>query len=118
MIEAVVVVFLLAAVVGLGWLAPLSLLALGAVLAGAALAASLVIGWLYHRRLYQHVARRRALPRGWWWAPSRLHPDLDDAGRRAVLPYFRAGVALVALAGGGLVLIVVAAVKAYLETRI
>jgi hypothetical protein len=115
--EALAVAVVLALVLALGWLAPVSLLALGMALAAAALAASLVVGALYHRRLHAEVARRRPPPPRWWWAPSRLHGELDDAGRALVLRYYRAGVALVALAGGGLLLIAVAAAKAYLESR-
>jgi hypothetical protein len=115
--EAVAVAVVLALVLALGWLAPLPLLAVGMGVAAVGLAASLVAGALYHARLRAEVLRRRPLPARWWWAPSRLHGQLDDAGRRSVLRPYRAGVVLVAFAGGGLLLIAVAAVKAYLEAR-
>jgi hypothetical protein len=115
--EGLAVGVVLALVLALGWLAPVPLLVLGVVLAAVGLAASLVAGVLYHQRLRIEVGRRRALPARWWWAPSRLHGDLDEAGRRMVLRHYRAGVVLVAIAGGGLLLIAIAAAKAYLESR-
>jgi hypothetical protein len=117
MVEGVLALLVLGLVVGLAWLSPLPLLAIGAGLASAGLFASLAVGLLYHRRLRLELLRRRPLPPGWWWAPSRLHRDLDDSGRAAVLPYFRAGVFLVILAFAGLCLVALGIVKAWLMSR-
>jgi hypothetical protein len=116
MVEGVLAVLVLGLVVGLAWMSPLPLLAIGAGLAAAGLSASLAVGVLYHRRLRLELLRRRPLPRGWWLAPSRLHADLDDGGRAAVLPYFRAGVFLVILAFAGLSLVALGVIKAWLMT--
>jgi hypothetical protein len=115
-IEAVIAAVVLGLVVALAWLAPLSLLAIGAGLASAGLSASVAIGIIYHRRLRLEVARRRTVPARWWWAPSRLHRDLDETGRAAVMPYFRAGVFLIILAFVGLSVIALGAAKAWLVT--
>jgi hypothetical protein len=117
MVEGVLAVLVLGLVVGLAWVAPLPLLAIGAGLASAGLSASLAVGVLYHRKLRLELVRRRSLPAGWWWAPSRLHRELDENGRAAVLPYFRAGVFLVILAFAGLSLVALGVVKAWLLTR-
>jgi hypothetical protein len=117
MVEGVLAVLVLGLVLGLAWVAPLPLLAIGAGLASAGLSASVAVGVLYHRKLRLELIRRRSLPPGWWWAPSRLHRELDENGRAAVLPYFRAGVFLVILAFAGLSLVALGAVKAWLLTR-
>jgi hypothetical protein len=104
-------------VTALGWLSPLALLAVGAALAAGGMLGSLGVGVAYHRRLLAAAARRGALRPGWWWAPSRLHPQLDDAGRLSVLPLFRAGVAVVALALVGCLLVALAAAKAWMVSR-
>lgn len=117
MVEGVLALVVLGLVVGLAWLSPLPLLAIGAGLASAGLSASLAVGVLYHRRLRLELVRRRPLPAGWWLAPSRLHRDLDENGRAAVLPYFRAGVFLVILAFAGLSLVALGVVKAWLMSR-
>ena len=116
-IEALLALLLLGVVVVLAWLAPLLLLAIGAGLAAAGLFASVAVGVLYHRRLRLELRRRAMLPARWWWAPSRLHRDLDDAGRAVVLPYFRAGVVLIILALTGLSLVALGAAKAWLIVR-
>ena len=64
MVEGVLAVLVLGLVVGLAWLAPLPLLAIGAGLASAGLSASLAVGVLYHRRLRLELMRRRPLPAG------------------------------------------------------
>jgi hypothetical protein len=117
MVEGVLALVVLGLVVGLAWLSPLPLLAIGAGLASAGLSASVAVGILYHRRLRLELVRRQALPPRWWWAPTRLHRRLDEAGRAAVLPYFRAGLVLVVLAFGGMALVALGAAKAWMETR-
>ena len=104
-------------VTALAWLNPLVLLAAGTAVAGAGLLGSLAVGVTYHRRLLAAVTRLGAVKRGWWWAPSRLHDGLDESGRRAVLPVWRAGIAVVVVAIAGLVLVAVASAKAYLATH-
>src|SRR5215207_8817462 len=106
MVEGVLALLVVGLVLGLGVLTPLPLLAIGAGLTAAGLSASAAVGWLYHRRLRAELLRRRPMPAGWWWAPSRLHRELDEAGRDVVLPYFRVGLLLILVALG--------AVKAWL----
>ena len=107
-------VTLMAAVVALAWLSPLALLAVGVAVTGAGLLASLAVGWAYHQRLQTAATRQGGLRAGWWWAPSRLHPTLDEAGRQQVLPMFKAGVGVVALAFVGMFLVAVSVAKAVL----
>jgi hypothetical protein len=57
-------------------------LALGSLVAGG------LAGLVYHVRLHRALA---PLPAGWWWNPTRLHGQLDDAQRRRVMPWFFAG---------------------------
>ena len=108
---------LLAFVAALGWLSPDGLLAFGTAVAVAGLGASLVVGVVYHLRLRAAVARKGQLPARWWLAPSRLHRLLDEDERMTVLPFFVAGVVLVAICFGGLLLVALGAIKAYLLTR-
>ena len=115
--EGIVALLLLVVVAATAWLGPGGLLALGLLLTAIGLLAALVVGVVYHLRLRAAVLRRGALPSGWWWAPSRLHPLLDEAGQAHVLPVFRAGVAVVSVAVAGLLFIALAAAKAYLLGR-
>ena len=108
---------LLAFVAALGWLSPDGLLAFGSAVAVAGLCASLVVGVVYHLRLRAVMARKGPLPSRWWLAPSRLHPALDESERMTVIPLFVAGVVLVAICFGGLLLVALGAVKAFLMTR-
>lgn len=117
MIEVVLAAVLLALVAALGWLSPDGLLAFGSAVAVAGLGASVLVGVVYHVRLRAAVARKGLLPARWWLAPSRLHRLLDDDERMTVLPFFVAGVVLVAICFGGLLLVALGAVKAYLMTR-
>ena len=109
-----VALLLLALVAALGWLSPDGLLAFGSAVAVAGLAASLVVGVVYHLRLRTTIARKGPLAARWWLAPSRLHAQLDDDERMKVIPLFVAGVVLVAIRFGGLLLVALGAVKAYL----
>lgn len=54
---------------------------------------SFVAGMGYHWALYRALGPRGALPRGWWWSPTRLHPMLRGSERNAVMPWFYAGAA-------------------------
>lgn len=117
MIEAIVAALLLALVAALGWLSPDGLLTFGSAVAVAGLGASLLVGVVYHLRLRAAVARKGPLPARWWLAPSRLHQLLDEDERLTVLPFFVAGVVLVAICFGGLLLVMLGAIKAYLMTR-
>ncbi len=117
MIEALVAVLLLVFVAALGWMSPDGLLAFGTAVAVAGLGASLVVGVVYHLRLRAAVARKRLLPPRWWLAPSRLHSLLDADERMTVLPFFVAGVVLVAICFAGLLLVTLGAIKAYVLTR-
>ncbi len=113
MVEVGVAAALLLIVIGVGVLGPQGLLVAGVATTAGGLFASLVVGLVYHLRLREQLRRLALLEPGWWWAPSRLHGQLDDAGRAAVFPFYRAGVASVAIALGGLFLVGIAAVKAF-----
>jgi hypothetical protein len=117
MIEAGIALALLAFVVALGWLTPDGLLAFGTAVAVAGLGASMLVGLVYHLRLRAAVARKGQLPARWWLAPSRLHGLLDENERLTVLPFFVAGVVLVAICFAGLLLVALGAIKAYVLTR-
>ena len=99
-----VVLILLASVGGEGVVR--LLYASGAVAIALGLAAGIPAGVAYHLALFRALARGGAIPPGWWWHPTRLHDGLPDAGRRRVMPWFRAGAAgfLLALAGCALIL--------------
>ena len=117
MVEIVAALVLLVFVAALGWISPDGLLAFGTAVAVAGLGASLVVGVVYHLRLRAAILRKGTLPPRWWLAPSRLHRALADDERMTVLPFFIAGVVLVAICFGGLLLVALGAVKAYLQSR-
>lgn len=108
---------ILVLVVALAMLSPLALLATGTVVALGGLLLSVAVGVSYHRRLLAAVSRVGGPRAGWWWAPSRLHGNLDEAGKSTVLPAWRAGVATAMTAIAGLVLVALAAGKAWLLAR-
>lgn len=83
----------------------------GAVLAGIGLLASFAAGWLYHVRLRAALVRLGGLERLWWLAPTRFHARLDEPGRQAALPWFRAGAVFMGLHGLGVVLYVTGAAR-------
>jgi hypothetical protein len=113
-IEIVAVLLLLLVVISLGAMGPGGLVTVGITIAGFGLTASVVAGVLYHLALRRALLRLGKLPARWWWAPSRLHGELDEPGRTLVLPYYRAGVFFIAVASGGLFFVAAAAVKAFL----
>jgi hypothetical protein len=117
MIEIVAALVLLLFVAALGWISPDGLLTFGTAVAVAGLGASLLVGVVYHLRLRAALLRKAALPARWWLAPSRLHGLLADDERMTVIPFFVAGVVLVAICFGGLLLVALGAVKAYLQSR-
>lgn len=117
MIEVFAALALLLFVAALGWISPDALLAFGTAVALAGLGASLVVGVVYHLRLRAAILRHGPLPARWWLAPSRLHRRLRDEQRVTVIPFFVAGVVLVAICFGGLLLVALGAAKAYLHTR-
>jgi hypothetical protein len=98
----------------LATLGPERLLQVGALFAAVGLLGSLPVGLAYHLRLRSWLLRRGPPPRGWWWAPSRFHAALEHEGRASVLPFFTAGVVLVALCVVGLLFVGTGTVKAYL----
>ena len=117
MIEVLAALVLLLFVAALGWVSPDGLLAFGTAVALAGLGASLLVGVVYHLRLREAILRKGPLPARWWLAPSRLHRSLADDERMTVIPFFVAGVVLVAICFGGLLLVALGAVKAYLQSR-
>lgn len=85
------------------------LLGAGAVTVALGLLVGVAAGIVYHAVLFRALAPTGALPPGWWWRPTILHPRLTPAQRRRVLPWFYAGAAgfLVTLAGCAVVLVAI-----------
>jgi hypothetical protein len=113
-LEVLVAALLAALFSVLAALGPERLLQVGALFAAIGLLGSLPVGLAYHLRLRSWLLRRGPPPRGWWWAPSRFHAALERDGRAKVLPFFTAGVVLVALCVVGLLFVGTGTVKAYL----
>jgi hypothetical protein len=109
MTEAAIVLGLVLTLMLVGTLA-VSLAWTTFVLAGVALMAlgfvvGVPTGVYYHVVLYRCLAPRGPLPRGWLWSPVRLHTQLFEHERRAVMRWFYlggSGFALIVL-GGALV---------------
>ncbi len=80
------------------------LLGIGAATAATGLAIGVIVGVRYHIALYRALGPMGILEYGWWWRPTSYHARLPSAKRRAVMPWFHAGVIsmAVALAGCGL----------------
>lgn len=103
--EALLVVALLAVLVAGGLLAPMlswtAVLQLGVLGVALGLALGIPTSLVYHVKLARVLAARGELPPRWWLSPTRLHPRLRGAERRAVLRWFYAGGAgfVVTLAG-------------------
>jgi len=78
-----------------------ALLQLGVFSVALGLALGLPTSLVYHAKLARALAARGELPPRWWLAPTRLHPRLRDAERRAVLRWFFLGGAgfVITLAG-------------------
>jgi hypothetical protein len=66
-------------------------------------------GIVYHLALRDALVRLRADTRGWLWSPVSHHRELDELGRRKVLPWFRLGAAgfFLCLAGIGMISVAV-----------
>lgn len=71
-------------------------------------------GIVYHLALHAALLRLEQGTRGWLWSPVSRHGGLDDAGRRAVLPWFRVGAAGFFLCIAGIGVIGVAVLRAWL----
>ena len=108
-LAAAVALVLLATAGGDGIVHLLFLAGAVAVLLG--LGAGIPAGLAYHLLLFRALSTSGDLPPRWWWHPTRLHERLSDAGRRSVMPWFRAGAAgfLLAVAGCALILAAVLA---------
>jgi hypothetical protein len=106
MIEALVVVGLLAYLCLLAVPGPILQLLIGAIVALVGLVGGGGAGIVYHLILRQSLIRQSLQVRGWLWSPVSRHHLLDEQGRREVLPWFRVGAAgfFVCLAGIGMVL--------------
>ncbi len=60
-------------------------------------------GFWYHVILYRSLSARSRVPAKWWLVPSALHPQLTDAERRRIRPWYRlGGVGFVLSVVGGL----------------
>ena len=97
MLEALIVVTVLAAMVAAG-LAVLtipagSLLSAGFVCAALGMLFGAPAGLRYHARLREALLRRPPLPRRWWLHPTQYHPDLEPSERKRVFPWFYLGAA-------------------------
>lgn len=114
MIETAIAAGLFALIALLGWAPHQPLFAVGACVTAAGLIASSGLGLVYHVRLRAALLPTGALPRGWWWAPTRFHHALTDGNREPVLRWFRAGATMMGVCALGLLLVVVALVKALL----
>jgi hypothetical protein len=100
------IVLALVAGVGLVAVVPWSwLLVAGAVTTGAGLAFGVATGLWYHIALARALLAVRALTPRWWLRPVSLHERLDAAGRRRVMPWFRAGAAGFAVTVAGMALV-------------
>jgi hypothetical protein len=75
----------------LGALGAEALLAVAVWLVGLGLVVGAPASLGYHLALRARLARRGLLPRRWWLHPTALHERLDDADRRAVMPWFYVG---------------------------
>jgi hypothetical protein len=66
-------------------------------------------GIVYHLALRDALVRLRADTRGWLWSPVSRHHELDEQGKRQVLPWFRIGAAgfFLCLAGIGMLAVAV-----------
>ncbi len=89
-------------------------LALGILAASVGLVGGGGAGIVYHLALREALLRTKAGVRGWLWSPVSRHAELDDLGRRKVLPWFRLGAAGFALCIAGIGMVGVAALRAWL----
>lgn len=69
------------------------LLGAGLLLVWIGLLVGLPAGVVYHVALYRVLAHRGALGPRWWLRPTSFHGQLDPAGRRRVMRWFRVGAA-------------------------
>ncbi len=81
------------------------LLGTGAAVVVLGLAAGMVSGSVYHLALYRALAPRNILEKGWVWHPTRYHSRIPADRRRAVLFWFRCGVACMFATLGGCLLV-------------
>jgi hypothetical protein len=70
-------------------------------------------GLVYHLALREALSRTKRGARGWLWSPVSRHGDLDEVGRRKVLPWFRLGAAGFLLCIAGIGMVGVAAIRAW-----
>lgn len=95
----------LAGLVGLAGaiVAPFLIVVAGLAILAVGLLVGVPTGFWYHALLYRLVAAKQPLPRRWWLSPTDLHPQLTDAERRRITPWFRiGGVGFVLCVLGGL----------------
>ncbi len=106
MLEAFVVLGLLAYLCLLAVPGPILQLLLGALFALVGLVGGGGAGIVYHLALRRSLVRLGAEVSGWLWSPVSRHHLLDEQGRQEVLPWFRVGAAgfFVCLAGIGMML--------------
>jgi hypothetical protein len=87
---------------------------LGAAAALVGLVGGGAAGIVYHLALHKALLRMKVRTNGWLWSPVSRHADLDDVGRRAVLPWFRLGAAGFVLCVAGIGMLAVAVLRALL----
>jgi hypothetical protein len=81
------------------------LMSAGGIAAVLGLALGIVAGIGYHAALYRALAPLGKLRTGWLWRPTGYHALLTPAQRRAVMPWFYAGVTTMFMALSGCALI-------------
>jgi hypothetical protein len=86
----------------------------GALLTLAGLVGGGGAGIVYHLALRDALVRLGADTRGWLWSPVSRHRELDERGRRQVLPWFRLGAAGFFLCLAGIGMVAVAILRAVL----
>lgn len=110
MLEAGIALGVVAVFVAIVWTAatvPVLTLVWGGVatiIAGMVLGLPAGVG--YHVAMHKGLAASGHDARGWWWSPVRYHEQLVGASRRAVMPWFIAGVIGATLAFMGCAILV------------
>jgi hypothetical protein len=68
----------------------------------AGLIAGIPTGFWYHVMLYRLLARKAAVPAGWWWSPTDFHRQLAQEEVALIKPWFMLGGVgfMLCLAGG------------------
>ena len=97
MTEALIVFFVVSALLVLGIMTVVLPLEMLVVIGTACVATGLLLGVpagaYYHVRLYRCLAARGEVPRDFFWHPTRYHAAIPPAESRAFMPWFMLGAA-------------------------